>query len=617
MTNESKVGALFFAALGILLVMTVLLGGVRFRRTGYEFNVLFSDVMGLEKGAKVLVSGVDVGRVKDIRFEKSVVTVVCWIDSENVFIPCDSIITVEQASLLAGMQLSIMPGQSEVSIKNVPPIKGQFPVNFTKSLGQLSDEARRIIEEIKYNVGDTAASIKDISERISSGPGSIHDFLYKDTLSQNMEEAASKLRAIAEEVESGKGTVGKLVNDEKLYNDLVDITQEIKEVSANIKEITKSLKEGHGAAGKLLTEEDLYNTTKEAMEEIKETAANTKEITSQIKKGEGSIGKIYKDESFYQDLRGTILDARTTIVELDKRLRGEGFLASLLSESSSELYENIKSFVATIKRISEQIENREGTVSRLIFEDDVYEDIKEITKSIRSSAERVDEMLKNRNSTIGKLLTESDLYDNANKSLENLNNAIGPAARMRVNVSLGEFFSKPFEQNTTKIAMKLYPRESRYFLLGASLFYWGKDSSVSFNRDKQDRGYYVIKPDFQLAYLFDITNSETKEKYSDTVITLRAGLIEGAVGGGVDVDFLKNFRLTVEARNSHSDTNRFDEHMSKPIMRSFISMRLFKHFRLYAGVDNILDDYGFCAGIVLDWDDEDIKGIVGLISLGN
>lgn len=572
MTNEVKVGILFFVALGILSLLTVVIAGISFFRVGYGFSVLFDNVMGLEKGNKVLVSGVDVGRVKDIRIERDKgVVVQCWIDDEKIFIPSDSTITVEQSSLLAGMQLSITLGKSPVSIKDVPRVKGETPINVVRKIGEFSDEARKIVESEKERVSGILSDLKEATGRLRSGPGSAHDFFYSETLYQNLDEVASKLKNISAEVEQGKGTLGKFLKDEKVYEDV-----------------------------------------KKTFEELKIAAANAREITDSVKKGEGTVGKLFKDEALYQDLREAASDARDAFRTVNESLKGEGLLAQLLSDRSAQFYEDLKVSAASARKVSEQMASGKGTFSRLLFDEEVYEDVKGLTKSLRKSAEKMENTLEKGDSTVGKLFTESKLYDNANKAMEDIDKTLGPTARLRVDVSLGEFYSKSLDQTTTKLALKLYPNEKRYFLLGLTLFHWEDESMITFDEDRQDKGYPVTEVDLQLAFLLKLYGGEDTDPGNDVTLTLRAGLVEGRAGAGTDIDFLKNFRFTVEGRDTHSDPDRFYEPMEEFLLRSYLSMRVYKYFRVYAGADNILDDCEFGAGLVLEWTDEDVKSIVGI-----
>ncbi|MFH1861374.1 MAG: hypothetical protein ABH878_01060, partial [bacterium] len=63
--SEAKVGITVLLALAILVVSILWGKQVRLTTGAVEFNVLFDDIVGLEKGAVVLVNGMKKGRVKE------------------------------------------------------------------------------------------------------------------------------------------------------------------------------------------------------------------------------------------------------------------------------------------------------------------------------------------------------------------------------------------------------------------------------------------------------------------------------------------------------------------------------------------------------------------------
>ena len=70
-----------------------------------------------------------------------------------------------------------------------------------------------------------------------------------------------KLDNVIAKVERGEGTVGKLVNEDKLY-------QEVRDAVASFKLLSTNLEKGEGTAGKLLKDETLYKNLNEATTEM-------------------------------------------------------------------------------------------------------------------------------------------------------------------------------------------------------------------------------------------------------------------------------------------------------------------------------------------------------------
>jgi phospholipid/cholesterol/gamma-HCH transport system substrate-binding protein len=62
-----RVGAFIAITAGLLAVVVIIFGGMRFWEKHHHFTILFDDtVMGLEKGATVYVNGIKVGRVDSV-----------------------------------------------------------------------------------------------------------------------------------------------------------------------------------------------------------------------------------------------------------------------------------------------------------------------------------------------------------------------------------------------------------------------------------------------------------------------------------------------------------------------------------------------------------------------
>jgi len=113
MKTEAKVG--LFVALGLLFLFILSTQVNEFAtmgKKGYEIYALLDDASGLEKNAKVKMKGVEIGFVKDIRLEGRKVKVTLFI-YEGIKIPKDSVVTLQQESLLGTKYLDIEPGESD------------------------------------------------------------------------------------------------------------------------------------------------------------------------------------------------------------------------------------------------------------------------------------------------------------------------------------------------------------------------------------------------------------------------------------------------------------------------------------------------------------------------
>ena len=74
-----------------------------------------------------------------------------------------------------------------------------------------------------------AANLKDISDRLNKGEGTLGKLLAKDDqLYKDISTTASSLKDITGKIERGEGLLGKLINDETLYNDVKSAVNEFR-----------------------------------------------------------------------------------------------------------------------------------------------------------------------------------------------------------------------------------------------------------------------------------------------------------------------------------------------------------------------------------------------------
>ncbi|MDO8663021.1 MAG: MlaD family protein [Candidatus Omnitrophota bacterium] len=182
---EMKVGVFVFIGLIILVVFVLSIGGVKTWTSGYKVNFIFNFVNGVKNGAPVRFAGVDSGVVRSIRFFrdpkglKNKVRVTCWLN-KNVNIPLDSKIWVNTLGLLGEKYIEIMPGED----CNRLLLAGQ----------EMSGEDPLPMNEIMKDA-------KQITDNLNLG-----------------------LQRIVDK----EGTVGKLLFDDKIYNELDALVTDVR-----------------------------------------------------------------------------------------------------------------------------------------------------------------------------------------------------------------------------------------------------------------------------------------------------------------------------------------------------------------------------------------------------
>jgi phospholipid/cholesterol/gamma-HCH transport system substrate-binding protein len=265
--------------------------------------------MGLRKDDNVVQRGMTVGKVKSLRLMDGRVRVLALLD-KPVKLKTDYQITVISTSILGGRNLEVKTGSEQAPL--LPPDvmpQGTKPFDLMAEAASAVHEIRIALNEggVLTNLQQAMASIKDISGKINRGEGTIgklvnDEGLYNEVqgVAKDIRGVTAKVNEIADKVNKGEGTLGKLISDDAIYTNVAA-------VAANLREISDRLNKGEGTLGKLLSKDDqLYK-------DIASTTTSLKEITGKIQRGEGLLGKLVNDETLYNDVKSAVNEFRATV----------------------------------------------------------------------------------------------------------------------------------------------------------------------------------------------------------------------------------------------------------------------------------------------------------------
>lgn len=209
---ELKVGLFVLLALLVLTFFIISMSDLSFFQKGCRYQVLFGFTSGLKDAAPVRLAGVEVGVVRSLNVfrdetdaGKTRVRVNIWI-KDDIAIPMDSFITINQLGLLGEKYLEIIPGTSKDRLKQNGQITGHDPVP---------------MEKIAQQVETVAGKVEDLIDHVNNG-------ILTDKNKKSLEDALSALSRVGTNVQEGHGTVGRLLMDESIYNNLDEFTADLK-----------------------------------------------------------------------------------------------------------------------------------------------------------------------------------------------------------------------------------------------------------------------------------------------------------------------------------------------------------------------------------------------------
>ncbi|UCC65948.1 MAG: MCE family protein [Deltaproteobacteria bacterium] len=314
-STEAKVGILVLLGIILLFVMSFRVSRVE-RMKGEVYTALFPSVSGLVINAAVEVAGVTVGKVEKIGLEKGKGKV--WMRIGQVEMHQDAEAIIKTHGVLGDKYIEIKPGSPEAPllppggtitrVTSAPDMDQLFTSleSATRGIGELGEslreivgdeESKKAIKELIVNIRDASSGFKEIigdnREKVNTIVANLEEFSRGLTpLSQKAERTLTNLDQMSTKVRAGEGTLGKLLNDDALYN-------EAKETMASFRRVVAKVENGEGSLGKFVTDERLYA-------DAKETMASFRRVMAKVEKGEGSLGKLMSDETLYQEATKTM-----------------------------------------------------------------------------------------------------------------------------------------------------------------------------------------------------------------------------------------------------------------------------------------------------------------------
>lgn len=230
----------------------------------------FSDVKGLRSGAPVWFSGVQIGSVKSLRFERGEkITAALAIDKSALsYLKKDSVSSILTMGLLGDKYVEMSPGSREApSLQPGDTISGS-------PRPEISEELKRVIEDVQ------------------TSKGSISQLLRDDTLYRNLSASVKDIKVFAAMLKSSEGTISKVIKDPSLYDRFV-------KASKSLDSFSEKLATSRGTVNKLVEDASLY-------ENMNGAAIRLNAILEKIDRGEGSVGTLITDRQVADELRSTL-----------------------------------------------------------------------------------------------------------------------------------------------------------------------------------------------------------------------------------------------------------------------------------------------------------------------
>ncbi len=516
-SNEAKVGFLvvLFSLGFAFLILTF--GELPFFRPAVKtYRVYFDNVAGLSVGADVRVAGIKAGKVKSISLRDGKVEVVFEVN-RDISIYKDAQAEIGTLGLMGDKYLNIYPGSPQAGVleegQSISRVSGYADTDLL--IRQMTDAA----ESVKLMVQNFQIILAENREDIRR-------------VVQNLEMLTHNLNLIA--MENREALRGAIHNINLLsYN----LNKTLPQTIESIDRLARSLEA----------------MASENRQDIRETIANLRQLSS---------------------------DLRASLPELSRNL--------------NELSKNLNAVV---------VENRQDIRT-------TASNLSELTRSLKESSERLNTILahvERGEGTLGKLIKDDELYRNITAGTRILGKA-GDVAE-KTNLYIG-FRGELYKGGDSKgvLTLKLQPDNEKYYLLEIV-----GDSRGRVYKEELLPNQWIVKKEFkpevtlQYARVFPFMGKQ---------VVLRGGLKESTGGIGADLIYSERLAFTTDLWDFGRRDRPQDKDL-KPNLQVGVNYRVSGPLYVRFGGDDLLNSKlrGVFGGVGLMFTDNDLKYLLGGLRL--
>lgn len=279
LTREIKTAILVISSILLFIWGYSFLKGRDLFSSYKKLYVQYESVEGLGPSAPVTLNGLIIGKVNTISIDQNTGKIIVELQIKSDFpISQSSTASIYEPGLINGKQIAIIPNLTDKTpAKDGSYLLGDVKQGLTDSLGEKLAPVQEKLEKVMANADqlitgvnnildkkaqeDLRKTLADLSltmsqfhrasmslngilddnksqikgvvsnfDKISKDFSSISDSLNKADLGktvQNLNTTLAKVDGIMKNLESGQGTMGKLLNDDGLYNNLSKSTKEL------------------------------------------------------------------------------------------------------------------------------------------------------------------------------------------------------------------------------------------------------------------------------------------------------------------------------------------------------------------------------------------------------
>lgn len=393
MIGESKLhnlilGAIFLGGLALIGVATLLVRGFGFEDRK-EVEIRFDDVNNLARGEPVLVHGVRIGEVSEVRYDPEPagggdVLVVISIDA-SVPLSEKTEFLVRSLGPLGGKYLEIVPAPRTAGERGPGEQKGE---QNGESKGESAPRAALPPRDTLSPPVAQGFFVRTAYAQVETEQPRFRGTAERDAFEQ--------IGELVDEIRQGEGLLPRLLRDRELA---ATFEKAVGEFGGTFETLNQNLAEGRGLLPRLLRDEALGDEVANAVTEIRRvfttlnaengllqdleaTADDLRVVVNGVRNGQGVAGLLFTDAAAREKVDNVLTELSTVAERIGDR-------SSLLGRvvNDEEMAQKFASIVDDVAEITDKANHGEGILPQLLNDAEAWAELRRILVLARESIE--------------------------------------------------------------------------------------------------------------------------------------------------------------------------------------------------------------------------------------
>ncbi|MDO9256003.1 MAG: MlaD family protein [Bacteroidales bacterium] len=285
-SRELKIGAFGIVTLALFIISVNFIKGKDLFNRNRTFYAVYDATSGIQEAASVTVSGLEVGKVTDMRFltENSKKVLIELTISNKVFIPSKSIARITSLDLLGTKNIEIVFSDAITEALDGDTLVGGSQLS-------LQEEVNKQVAPIKLKAENLLSSLDTMVTVLQS--------VFNADTRKNITASFLSIRSTLSNLESTTYNLDTLVYGQK---------KRLERIMFNVESITENFRKNDENISNILTNfSQLSDTLAKAnlagtLKNVNLVLSRVEAITTKINNGEGTIGMLVNDQKLYDNL---------------------------------------------------------------------------------------------------------------------------------------------------------------------------------------------------------------------------------------------------------------------------------------------------------------------------